>query len=167
MWESLAHTLLNRQFGSWENSSIVVIMVVSGTRDRGIRKLQKVTRMLTDGVIIAIVNHTEFSHDVSTNSCFYGPIVYVTIFLFPVQFFYIKYLGTESVENDANVLDGEMVLLVYRQLVTSLMVMMMMMIFVIESRFNSGLGPGPRPPLPPPLHAATLGPHLRAEVKAE
>ena len=112
MWESLAHTLLNRQFGSWENSSIVVIMVVSGTRDRGIRKLQKVTRMLTDGVIIAIVNHTEFSHDVSTNSCFYGPIVYVTIFLFPVQFFYIKYLGTESVENDANVFYCKMMFLV-------------------------------------------------------
>ena len=112
MWESLAHTLFNTQFGSWENSAIVVIMVVSGTRDRGIRKHQKITRMLTDGVIIAIVNHTEFSHDVPTNSSFYGPIVYVTIFLFPVQFFYIKYLGTESVENDANVFYCKMMFLV-------------------------------------------------------
>ena len=113
MWESLAHTdLLNTQFGSWENSAIVVIMVVSGTWDRGIRKLQKITRMLTDGVIIAIVNHTEFSHDVSTNSCFYGPIVYVTIFLFPVQFFYVKYFGTEPIENDANVFYCKMMFLV-------------------------------------------------------
>ena len=117
MWESLAHTLFNTQFGSWENSAIVVIMVVSGTRDRGIRKLQKITRMLADGVIIAIVNHTEFSHHVPTNSSFYGPIVYVTIFLFPVQLFYIKNFGAESVENNANVFYCKVMFLVNWKLV--------------------------------------------------
>ena len=117
MWESLAHTLLNPQLGSWEDSAIVVIRAISGTRNRRVRKLQKVTRMLTDGVIVTVVNHTEFSHDVSTNSCFYGPIVNVTIFLFPVQFFYIKYLGTESVENDANVFYCKMMFLVNWKLV--------------------------------------------------
>ena len=118
MWESLAHTaLLNTQFGSWENSAIVVITAAPATIHGGLRKLQEITRMLADWVIITIVNHTEFSHDVSPNSCFYGPIVYVTIFLFPVQFFYIKYFGTEPIENDANVFYCKMMFLVNWKLI--------------------------------------------------
>ena len=119
LWESLAHICINNLFGSCENSAILVVSVISGsgTGERRLREVLEIAGMLTNGVIIAIVNHTEFSHHVSTNGCFYGPIVYVTIFLFPVQLFYIKNFGAESVENNANVFYCKVMFLVNWKLV--------------------------------------------------
>ena len=68
--------------------------------------------MLTDGVVVGVVYHPQLPHHLPPDGRLYCPVVHVTLLLLPVELLHIEDLGAETVEDDANVFDGEMSLLV-------------------------------------------------------
>ena len=65
------------------------------------------TWMLANGVVIAVVNHPKFSHGLSPNGGLNGPIMRVAGLHLPLQHSHVNDLGTQAVQDDANVLDGQ------------------------------------------------------------
>ena len=83
----------------------------------GARQLLQVTRVFTDRVVVGVVDHPQLSHNVPSDGGLDSPVVDVAVLLVTRQLLHVHDLGAEPVQDDANVLDGEVVFLVYRELV--------------------------------------------------
>lgn len=107
----------------WMTVCLDIIIASSGAvvtgagAHRRLRQLRQITGMFTDGIIVRVVDHTQFPHHFTANCCLYCPIVNVTVFFLSVQFLNVNYFGAEPVENYSNVLDAKMMLLVDGKLV--------------------------------------------------
>lgn len=64
--------------------------------------------MLANGIVIAVVNHPKFSHGLSPNGGLNGPIMRVRGLHLPLKASHVNNLRTQPVQDDANVLDGQM-----------------------------------------------------------
>ena len=77
-----------------------------------------VARVLADGVVVAVVNHTQFPHHVTSDRGLYRPVVCVVRSLnFAFEPFHVDDLGAQPVEDDSDVLDGQVMVLIDGQLV--------------------------------------------------
>ena len=79
---------------------------------RRLGQLLQVAGVLADAVVVAVVDDAELPHHLAADGRLYCPVVHVTLFLLTVELLHIEDLGAETVEDDANVFDGEMSLLV-------------------------------------------------------
>lgn len=73
--------------------------------------------MLGDRVVIPVVNYPELPQDIAPDDRLDRPIVALLALALAIQPLDVEDLGTESLQNDADVLDAKMMLLIDRQLV--------------------------------------------------
>jgi hypothetical protein len=80
-------------------------------------RVGEVGGVLADGVVVGVVDDPQLAHHLAPYRGLNCPVVDVAVLPLPLQPLDVQDLGAEPVEDDADVLDGEVALLVDRQLV--------------------------------------------------
>ena len=75
-------------------------------------RVGNVIRVLTDGVVIRVVDDAELSHHLAPDGGFDCPVVHLVVLLLALKLLNVEDLAAEPLQDDTDVLDGEMVLLV-------------------------------------------------------
>ena len=107
-----------RATGQWWGqcwSSELTILVFTWRGRTG--QFLQVTGVFTDGVVVGVVDDPQLSHDVTPDGGLDSPVVNVTLLFVSRQLLHINDLGAQPVQDDPDVLDAEMMFLVYRELV--------------------------------------------------
>lgn len=73
--------------------------------------------MLGYGVVVSVVDDAELAQHIAADGRFDGPVVAVVALAFAVEPFHVENLGTEALEDDANVLNAQVLFLIDAQLV--------------------------------------------------
>ena len=73
--------------------------------------------VLADGVVVGVVDDAQLPHDFTPDGGLDRPVVDVAVLLLAVQLLHVEDLTAQPVEDDADVLDGEVMLLLGGQLV--------------------------------------------------
>lgn len=76
-----------------------------------------VARMLGNGVIVAVVDDAQLAEHVAPDRGLDRPVVAVVALALPIEALHVEDLGAEPLEDDADVLDAQMLLLVDAELV--------------------------------------------------